>query len=181
VTAGLDHVGVVVSDLDRALGFWTGLIGLPVTGRGEAGWPHLSELNGLAGVTLGWCTLAVGAAVLELTSYAGGQAAGPRAGEDEPGRAHVGIVVDGDLDELAGRLRGAGVTLRSDVPVRLAAGSYKGWRALYAVDPDGTSVELFERPGDREAPSAPKTSPITKHDRSCYPGPAEAGMEASDG
>ena len=49
MTAGLDHIGVVVSDLDRALGFWHGLIGLPVTGRGEAGWPHLSELNGLAG------------------------------------------------------------------------------------------------------------------------------------
>jgi len=146
VTAGLDHVGVVVSDLDRALGFWHGLVGLPVTGRGEAGWPHLSELNGLAGVTLGWCTLALGTAVLELTAYAGGPPAGTRAGEDEPGRAHVGIVVD-DLDELAGRLRGAGITLRSDGPVRLAAGSYRGWRALYALDPDGTSVELFERPG----------------------------------
>ena len=151
MTAGLDHIGVVVSDLDRALGFWHGLIGLPVTGRGEAGWPHLSELNGLPEVTLGWCTLALGtSAVLELTAYDGGPPACSRAGEDEPGRAHVGIVVD-DLDTLAGRLRGAGVTLRSDGPVRLAAGSYRGWRALYALDPDGTSVELFERPGGTEA------------------------------
>ena len=53
MTAGLDHVGVVVSDLSRALGFWHGLVGLPVTGRGEAGWPHLSELNGLAGLAQG--------------------------------------------------------------------------------------------------------------------------------
>lgn len=146
MNAGLDHLGVVVSDLDRALGFWHNLIGLPVTGRGEASWPHLSDLNGLPGVVLGWCTLSLGSAVLELTSYVGGPLAGPRAGEDEPGRAHVGIVVD-NLDELAGQLRGAGVTLRSDGPVRLAAGAYQGWRALYAVDPDGTSVELFERPG----------------------------------
>jgi catechol 2,3-dioxygenase-like lactoylglutathione lyase family enzyme len=146
VTAALDHVGVVVSDLDRALGFWHGLVGLPVTGRGEARWPHLSELNGRPGTVLGWCTLALGTAVLELTAYAGGPQAGPRAGEDEPGRAHVGIVVE-DLDGLAGRLRGAGVTLRSGGPVRLAAGQYQGWRALYALDPDGTSVELFERPG----------------------------------
>jgi hypothetical protein len=55
----------------------------------------------------------------------------------------VGIVVDG-LDEMTARLRRAGVRLRSDGPVRLAAGQYRGWRALYAVDPDGTSVELFE-------------------------------------
>ena len=53
---------------------------------------------------------------------------------DEPGRAHVGIVVDG-LDELAARLRRAGVTLRSDGPVRLAAGQYRGWRALPPTNP----------------------------------------------
>jgi hypothetical protein len=36
--------------------------------------------------------------------------------------------------------------------VPIAAGSYQGWRALYALDPDGTSVELFERPaGGKEA------------------------------
>jgi catechol 2,3-dioxygenase-like lactoylglutathione lyase family enzyme len=35
MTASLDHVGVVVSDLDRALGFWRDLLGLPVTGQGE--------------------------------------------------------------------------------------------------------------------------------------------------
>jgi catechol 2,3-dioxygenase-like lactoylglutathione lyase family enzyme len=144
VTAGLDHIGVVVSDLDRALEFWHGLIGLPVTARGEASWPHLSELNGLPAVVLHWCTLSLGGAVLELTSYRGGPPAAARAGgEDEPGRAHVGVVVD-DLDEMTARLRRAGVTLRSDAPVRLAAGAYRGWRALYAVDPDGTSVELFE-------------------------------------
>jgi catechol 2,3-dioxygenase-like lactoylglutathione lyase family enzyme len=145
VTAGLDHIGVVVSDLDRALAFWQGLVGLPVTARGEASWPHLSDLNGQPGVALGWCTLSLGGAVLELTSYRGGAPAAGRAGEDEPGRAHVGIVVD-DLDEVTARLLAAGVTLRSPGPVALAAGQYRGWRALYALDPDGTSVELFERP-----------------------------------
>jgi catechol 2,3-dioxygenase-like lactoylglutathione lyase family enzyme len=102
-------------------------------------------------VVLRWCTLAVGTSVIELTVYARGPLAGPREGEDEPGRAHVGIVVSG-LDGLAGRLRAAGVRLRSDGPVPIAAGSYQGWRALYALDPDGTSVELFERPaGGKEA------------------------------
>jgi catechol 2,3-dioxygenase-like lactoylglutathione lyase family enzyme len=146
VTALLDHVGVVVSDMDRALDFWSGLIGLEVTGRGRADWPHLSELNGLDGVELEWCTLALDRAVIELTSYASRRAADSRrSGEDEPGRAHVGLVVD-DLAQVAGRLTGAGATLRSAGPVLLMAGQYAGWRALYALDPDGTSVELFERP-----------------------------------
>lgn len=146
MTARLDHIGVVVSDMDRALDFWSGLIGLAVTGRGRANWPHLSELNGLDGAELEWCTLALGSGIIELTSYAGRPAAGSRtSGEDEPGRAHVGIVVD-DLAQVAGKLGSAGATLRSAGPVLLAAGQYTGWRALYALDPDGTSVELFERP-----------------------------------
>ena len=151
MTALLDHIGVVVSDMDRALGFWSGLIGLEVTGRGHADWPHLSELNGLDGVELEWCTLALGSGVIELTSYAGRPAGESyRSGEDEPGRAHVGLVVD-DLAQLAGRLASAGVRLRSAGPVVLWAGQYAGWRALYAIDPDGTSVELFERPAKAAA------------------------------
>jgi len=155
VTAGLDHIGVVVSDMDRALDFWSGLIGLEVTGRGRADWPHLSALNGLDGVELEWCTLALGGGVIELTSYAGRPAAQPRkSAEDEPGRAHVGLVVD-DLADLAGRLGSAGAKLRSDGPVLLMAGQYAGWRALYALDPDGTSVELFERPAGPAHPTGP--------------------------
>lgn len=159
----LDHIGVVVSDIDRALEFWRDAIGLPVTGRGTANWPHLSDLNGLPDVTLDWCTLALDSrdspespdspqsgAVIELTAYRGGRPAGPRAsGEDAPGRAHVGIVVD-DLGAVLARLRASRAQLRSDGPVRIAAGQYAGCRAIYALDPDGTSVELFERPAARE-------------------------------
>lgn len=144
--ATLDHIGVVVSDIDRALGFWRDAIGLPVTGQGTADWPHLSDLNGLPGVVLDWCTLALGDTAVELTAYPSGRTAGARAsGEDAPGRAHVGIVVD-DLDTVVTRLRAVNVRLRSEDPVRIAAGQYAGWRAIYALDPDGTSVELFERP-----------------------------------
>lgn len=149
--AGLDHIGVVVSDLGSALGFWHDLVGLPVTARGTADWPHLRELNGLPGVVLRWCTLALGDTVIELTAYEGGPLPAPRvSGEDESGRAHIGIVVD-DLDAMAARLLAANVRLRSDGPVKIKAGQYADWRALYALDPDGTSVELFERPPENGA------------------------------
>lgn len=147
----LDHVGVVVSDIDRALWFWRDAIGLHVTGRGTAGWPHLSDLNGLPDVVLDWCTLALEGALLELTAYRSGRPAGARAsGEDAPGRAHVGIMVD-DLGAVVARLRARNARLRSDGPVLIAAGQYAGCRAIYALDPDGTSVELLERPAAREA------------------------------
>lgn len=153
-----DHIGVVVSDIDRALGFWRDAIGLAVTGRGTADWPHLSDMNGLPGVALDWCTLALGDTVIELTAYHGGQAAAPGENapgenppdENTPGRVHVGIVVD-DLGAVLARLRTGNARLRSHRPVRIAAGQYTGYLAIYALDPDGTSVELFERPAAQGA------------------------------
>jgi catechol 2,3-dioxygenase-like lactoylglutathione lyase family enzyme len=144
--AHLDHIGIVVSDLERALAFWRDAVGLAETGRGVAGWPHLSPLNGLDAVQLEWATLALGAATIELTCYL--QPPGSRAPaelEHAAGRAHVGIVVR-DIAAVVRRLRALGATLRSPEPVTIAAGSYAGWLAIYAVDPDGTSVELFQRP-----------------------------------
>ena len=48
------------------------------------------------------------------------------------------------------KLRAAGAELRSPTPVVLDEGSYKGWRAIYALDPDGNSVELMEPPSEEE-------------------------------
>lgn len=145
-----DHIGVVVSDIDRALGFWRDAIGLEVTGRGTADWPHLSDLNGLPEAALDWCTLALGGAVIELTAYHGRPPAENTPDENTPGRVHVGIVVD-DLGVVLARLRAGNAPLRSHDPVRIAAGQYTGWLAIYALDPDGTSVELFERPAAQGA------------------------------
>jgi hypothetical protein len=48
------------------------------------------------------------------------------------------------------KLREAGAELRSREPVRLEQGAYAGWRAIYAIDPDGISVELMEPPADSQ-------------------------------
>jgi catechol 2,3-dioxygenase-like lactoylglutathione lyase family enzyme len=142
----LDHVGIVVSDLERGLAFWRDGVGLTETGRGVADWPHLSALNGLERVELEWVTLALGDATVELTHYRCPPGAPlPPGLENAPGRAHVGIVVD-DVAAVAARLAAGGASLRSPRPVALVAGSYAGWLAIYAVDPDGASVELFQRP-----------------------------------
>jgi catechol 2,3-dioxygenase-like lactoylglutathione lyase family enzyme len=142
----LEHIGIVVGDLERALAFWRDGLGLAETGRGVAAWPHLSTLNGLDDVELEWATLALGPATIELTSYLRPPGTDAPAGlENAPGRAHVGVVVD-DLASVVARLRALGARLRSPEPVMIAAGAYAGCLALYALDPDGASVELFERP-----------------------------------
>ena len=157
--ARLDHIGIVVGDLERALAFWRDGLGLAETGRGVAGWPHLSALNGLDDVELEWVALALGPATIELTRYVRPPGAGAPPGlENTPGRAHVGVVVN-DLAGVSARLRALGARLRSPEPVTIAAGAYAGWLAVYALDPDGTSVELFERAPESTAARAGEREP----------------------
>jgi catechol 2,3-dioxygenase-like lactoylglutathione lyase family enzyme len=145
--AGLDHVGLTVSDLDRSLAFWRDAIGFAETGRGVVSWEHLDRLTGLDGTEIEWVGLALpDGTALELQQYRR-PAGRPLAleGENDPGRSHVGLRV-ADVDGLAARLTQAGAPLRSAGPVALERGAYAGWRAVYALDPDGHSVELMEPP-----------------------------------
>lgn len=141
----LDHVGLTVSDLERALAFWRDLLGLRETGRGVVAWEHLDRLTGLDATEIEWVGLALAdGTALELQRYrhpvTGALALGD---ENAPGRSHVALVLD-DLDAVVGRLRSAGTAVRSRSPILLERGAYAGWRAIYVLDPDGHSVELME-------------------------------------
>ncbi len=144
---GFDHAGLTVSDIDRALGFWRDTLGFRETGRGTVRWPHLDRLTGIAETEIEWVGLALpDGTQLELQAYLRPQG-DPRepGGEGDPGRGHLGLRVE-DLGSLVRRLREASAPLRSPEPVLIERGAYNGWRAIYALDPDGNSVELMEPP-----------------------------------
>lgn len=144
---GLDHAGLTVSDMERSLAFWRDGLGLRETGRGTVRWPHLDRLTGIEETLIEWVGLELGDGTqLELQEYHHplGEPCPPGA-EADPGRGHLGIRVE-DLDAVLERLRSSGAALRSPEPVLLEEGSYAGWRAIYALDHDGNSVELMEPP-----------------------------------
>jgi catechol 2,3-dioxygenase-like lactoylglutathione lyase family enzyme len=146
VPARLDHVGVAVGDLDRSLRFYAGLLGLRLRARGEAADEDLADLTGYPGARIRWADLDAGAGrVLELVEYVTPLAAPGTGGPNAPGVAHVGVAVP-DLAGALERLERAGVPIRSARPVRLRGGEWDGVTCVYAVDPDGLTVELLERP-----------------------------------
>jgi catechol 2,3-dioxygenase-like lactoylglutathione lyase family enzyme len=151
---GLDHAGLTVSDLDRALGFWRDLLGFREVGRGVVRWPHLDRLVGIEATEIEWAGLELeDGTTVELQQYLHpeGQAVDGGA-ESNPGRTHLGLAVR-DLDALVERLKRAGAPMRSEDPVLLERGSYSGWRAIYCLDPDGHSLELMEPPASAGGPS----------------------------
>jgi diaminopimelate decarboxylase len=135
---GLDHVSVACADLDRSLAFYRDLLGLPVRDRGGGSAGAVGEIVGTGDAQVEWADLALpDGRVLELLRLPGGP---PSAGS---GHFALGVV---EAETVHRRLRGAGVPLRSEPVTIDDDGDWKGARCFYAEDPDGTVVELIERP-----------------------------------
>jgi catechol 2,3-dioxygenase-like lactoylglutathione lyase family enzyme len=145
--SGLDHIGLTVSDIERSLEFWRDLLGCTETGRGVVEWEHLDRLVAIDDTRIEWVELRFGdGQKIELQQYHRPPGTPvPGGTENEPGRSHVGLRVEG-LEDLFDRLHAAGVRSRSARPVTLARGSYAGWRAVYVLDPDGYGIELMQPP-----------------------------------
>jgi diaminopimelate decarboxylase len=145
-TARLDHVGMAVADLDRALGFYRDLLGVRLRARGDDGGEDLEALTGLPGAEIRWADLdAGGGRVLELLEYRRPVAPAAPGAPNAPGVAHVGVQV-ADLAAVLERLRAAGARIRSRRPTTLHGGDWDGVTCLYVDDPDGLTVEVVQRP-----------------------------------
>ncbi len=142
----LNHVSIAVADMDRSLAFWHGLLELPLSGRGTSSAEHLEKIVGIGPVELEWAELELpGEQMLELFRYLEPEGGVVQPRPNDAGATHLCLEVD-DIEELAGRMRAAGVPTRSDAPVLIAGGDWKGWRDIYVSDPDGVTVELSQPP-----------------------------------
>lgn len=145
--ARFGHVSVTVADMDRALAFWRDALGLELLGRGTVRKPHLDRIVGLPATAIEWAELTVpGGAVIELFHYL--QPRGverPIAAPNDPGATHVCLEVEG-IDEMFASLTAAGYATRSDEPIEIPDGDWRGWRDVYVESPDGVIVELSEPP-----------------------------------
>ena len=149
--ARIDHVNIVVADLERAIRFYSDLLGLR---RGfevflEGEW--IETVTGLRGARAR-CVFMEGddgATRLELLHYESpaSQSLPANSARQTRGLRHIAFMVD-DLDALVARLRAAGVPLVSEpVTVPFAVADKGRKRLCYFHDPDGTLLEAaaYER------------------------------------
>jgi len=127
---GLDHVSVIVTDLERALDFYRGLLGFLVLGHVD--YPDDTPARVVT-------HLDTGRGVLELVSFArGAELAGMPPVESHTAIPAFALRVTG-LDAIAKPLIEAGVSF-ARLPVQTASGT----RVAVLSDPDGTLIELIE-------------------------------------
>jgi glyoxylase I family protein len=138
----INHVSITVADIDASISFYTDLLGLRLLGRGDARGEHLDKIIGLGEIDLRWAELEVGTQMLELFQYRHPAGTAIRSRTSDSGNVHIAIEVKA-IDELYQRLTAAGITCRS-APVTIPSGDWSGTRCLYALDPDGVTIELIE-------------------------------------
>lgn len=146
--AGPRHAGITVSDLDRSLAFYEGLLGLEVLWRRLYEEPEIRRIVGVpetTGLDIAMLRVPGSDLEVELLEYRGVEPVSGASPPSHAGTGHFCLFVTG-IDALYEELRGSGVEFRSDGPVEMTAGANAGGKSLYSLDPDGYVVELHERP-----------------------------------
>ena len=140
------HTGFTVADLERSLAFYRDVLGLELVRRQRGTADYLGTITGFAGVTLEVALLRPpeGGSLLELLQYVSHPAPPTPRETNRPGNAHLCFRVD-DIDAACAHLRRHGTTLVSEA-TEITAGVHKGGFAVYARDPDGFTVELYQPP-----------------------------------
>jgi catechol 2,3-dioxygenase-like lactoylglutathione lyase family enzyme len=146
----IDHAGVTVSDMDRALGFYRDLLGLRVIADSNVAEPEVAELLGLDSVRLRIVDLDSGdGRILELIQYVQPEGRSIAYESSDAASMHVAFTVD-DLGGVRQRLAEAGATIVSRRPITISdpGGDFDGATCLYVRDPDGAILELVQRRSD---------------------------------
>jgi catechol 2,3-dioxygenase-like lactoylglutathione lyase family enzyme len=143
-----NHVGITVSDIAESARFYARFgfgpeepTPVPCTDQ----W--IKTMSGFPEAELKIAWLELDGITLELLQYdrpAGGKST-PLATKDA-GSAHVAVGLD-DVESEYARLTSEGVQFRS-APITVPDGQWAGIKAVYAIDPDGNTVELIQMPAE---------------------------------
>lgn len=148
--SSIDHINIVVKDLEAMIRFYSEALGFTVTKRVTISGEWIDRTVGLSGVTgeVVYLDLPAGPRV-ELIRYVSPLGLEP-VGLDQPntiGLRHMAFRVE-DIDQAVHRARLAGVTFLSEIQtvpdsqVTYAGGVRK--RLVYFRDPEGNLLELCE-------------------------------------
>src|SRR5438477_1542148 len=151
---GVDAIGITVSDMDRAMEFYSKVLTFEKISDTEIAGESYEHLDGVFGLRIRVVRMRLGDEFIELAEYLA-----PR-GRPIPVDSHsndrwfqpIAIIVS-DMDKAYARLRQAKVQHASSGPQRLPDWNKNaaGISAFYFKDPDEHPVEVLQFPADKGA------------------------------
>ena len=142
---GADHTSYTVSNLETSLAFYRDLLGFEVLHiRPRITNRYFRDIVGFPDGVIKGAYLAIPGTNhrLELFEYVHPRGTRLDTRNNNPGSSHMALYVD-DLVAMYGELKAKGVQFRSP-PVYMDEGPNTGGWAVYMLDPDGISIELFQ-------------------------------------
>ena len=149
LATAVDSIGITVSDLDRAVGFYTNVLTFEKVSDFETAGDALERTTGVFGARTRTARLRLGEEFIELTEYLAPR--GKPVPIDSRGNdrwfQHIAIIVS-DMDAAYKRLRAHNVQHASSGPQRLPDWNPNagGIEAFYFRDPDGHFLEVLAFP-----------------------------------
>jgi catechol 2,3-dioxygenase-like lactoylglutathione lyase family enzyme len=155
IVNGAHHTGFSVLDLDESIDFYS-LLGCEVIWRREIADEYFGKIVGIENCVVLGAQLRIpnSAHVIELFQYMPHQAA-TNLVPNQPGHSHIAFLVD-DLPSTVAELEASGIRFKSQ-PILITAGVNAGASGVYALDPNGITIEFFQPA--RHLPDARPTRP----------------------
>jgi len=148
-------VGIVVSDLDKALEFYSGVLSFEKVAESERSGDALEHLTGVFGARCREATLRLGNESIEVTQYLApeGRPIPIDSRSNDRWFQHIAIVVS-DMDRAYAQLRANRVRHASTGPQTLPDWNPNagGISAFYFKDPDGHVLEIIHFPPGKGDP-----------------------------
>jgi len=152
---GVDAIGITVSDMDRAIEFYSRVLTFEKVSDTEVTGENLEHLEGVFGLRVRVVRMRLGDESLELTEYLApkGRPIPVDSRSNDRWFQHVAVIVS-DMDKAYSWLRQNKVEHASSGPQRLPDWNKNaaGISAFYFKDPDGHPVEVLQFPPDKGLP-----------------------------
>jgi catechol 2,3-dioxygenase-like lactoylglutathione lyase family enzyme len=150
----VDSVGIVVSDLDRSVDFFTQVLTFEKVDEHEVLGKPIERVEGVSGARLRTARLRLGDEAIDLIEFLAprGRPIAADSRSNDLWFQHIAIIVT-DIDVAYGRLRANYVEPISSGPQRLPDWNPNagGISAFYFKDPDGHALEILEFPAGKGA------------------------------
>jgi catechol 2,3-dioxygenase-like lactoylglutathione lyase family enzyme len=142
---GVHHVGMSVSDVERALAFWEPFLGVRARWRTRLDRPYLGRHVGYPGVAIEAAFVDLpGGGLLELLDYQLDDRRQNDPATANPGNVHLCLLVE-DTESAWRRAVALGAEpVAPDGPVTVDSGPNEGARVAYLRAPDGITFELYQ-------------------------------------
>jgi catechol 2,3-dioxygenase-like lactoylglutathione lyase family enzyme len=152
---GVDAIGITVSDMDRAIEFYSRVLTFEKISDTEVTGETFERLEGVFGLRARVVRMRLGNECIELTEYLApkGRPIPVDSRSNDRWFQHVAIIVS-DMDKAYAWLRHNRVEHASSGPQRLPDWNKNaaGISAFYFKDPDGHPVEVLQFPPDKGLP-----------------------------